>query len=142
MPKSERLPKNGLSRGRGATWELLRNKEGQTALGHCFCKHSQGCSSIKGEERGSAAITDPEGTVCDQHRCSPSSTPSSLPQHEAHPLHRAVLGDSGCVFRRSPQVSHQMVHHILSRREEMQQPQGPHTTREDFIDLCAESNVP
>lgn len=40
-------------------------------LGHCFCKHSQSCSSIKGADSGSRAITDSEGTVCDQGCCTP-----------------------------------------------------------------------
>lgn len=45
-------------------------------LGHCFCKHSQGCSSIKGAESGSRAITDSEGTVCDQGCCTPPTAPT------------------------------------------------------------------
>lgn len=45
-------------------------------LGHCFCKHSQGCSSIKGAESGSRTITDSEGTVCDQGCCTPPSAPT------------------------------------------------------------------
>ncbi|KAI1235745.1 hypothetical protein IHE44_0001829, partial [Lamprotornis superbus] len=56
----------------------------------------QGRSSIKGAESGSRAITDLEGTVCDQRLLHPSPGTRPLLKHETRTLHCAVLRDTLC----------------------------------------------